>query len=197
MPRTTYFCADPSGFSLAAMLCACLLLTLAQAAGADPATGRWLRVDSQALTLSVMQGERPQMTLHNIAIGRYGTSADKRRADNTTPLGRFRITSISRDGNFRLFIRLDYPGVEQAQRAHHEDAISQHELQAILAAHRAGEQPPQNTALGGHIGIHGLGRADPGVHETMNWTRGCIALTDDQVDALQAWVWIGMTVEIR
>jgi L,D-peptidoglycan transpeptidase YkuD (ErfK/YbiS/YcfS/YnhG family) len=31
----------------------------------------------------------------------------------------------------------------------------------------------------------------------MNWTRGCVALTDEQIDALLSWVRIGMTVEIR
>ena len=197
MHRTGNFSTDPTASSLIAILVACLMQALASTADAAPAADRWLLVDSQALTLTVMHGERPQMTLHNIAIGRYGTSTDRRRVDNTTPLGRYRISSIRRDDNFRHYIGLDYPGAEQAQRAHREGVISQRELQAIIAAHRVGGRPPQGTALGGHIGIHGLGRADPGVHETMNWTRGCIALTDSQVDALLVWVRIGMTVEIR
>ena len=166
-------------------------------ASAGPQAEPWLLVDTEELTLKVMQGERPQMTLHNIAIGRYGASPQKRRGDNNTPLGRFRITRIQRNSNFHRFIGLSYPGVEHAEKGYREGLISQRELQAILGAHRRGESPPQNTLLGGRIGIHGLGRGDPGLHETMNWTRGCVALTDEQVDSLLSWARIGMTVEIR
>jgi L,D-peptidoglycan transpeptidase YkuD (ErfK/YbiS/YcfS/YnhG family) len=82
-----------------AVLLAWILLVLATAAAAAQ-TERWLLVDSRALTLTVMDGERPQLTLHNLAIGRYGASRAKRRGDNTTPLGRFHITGIERDSQF-------------------------------------------------------------------------------------------------
>lgn len=193
MHRTSPDIGDPSVPWLA--LCACLLLALVTAAAAD--TERWLLVDTQASTLRVMQGERPQVTLHEIAIGRYGTSREKRRGDNTTPLGQFRVTRIDRDATFHRFIGLDYPDAERAQQGLRQGVISQAELQAILGAHRRGDPPPQGTLLGGHIGIHGLGRGDAGLHEAMNWTRGCVALTNEQVDSLLPWVRIGMAVEIR
>lgn len=179
------------------LLLAVLLLGLSVTVAAAPDAGRWLLVDTQALTLTVMDGERPQMTLHNIAIGRFGTGADKLRGDNLTPLGRFRVTAVRRDAGFHRFIALDYPGVERARRAHSDGVIGDSTYQAILAAHRRGKQPPQGTALGGAIGIHGLGRADPGVHEVMNWTRGCVAISDEQIDTLLSWLHVGMTVEIR
>lgn len=157
----------------------------------------WLLVDTEALTLMVMQGERPSMTLHNIAIGRYGTSPEKRRGDNSTPLGRFRVAWIQRNSGFHRFIGLDYPDIARAEKGHREGDIDKRTLQTILAAHRRGKRPPQNTVLGGQIGIHGLGQGDPRLHERMNWTRGCIALTDQQVDALLSWVHIGTAVEIR
>jgi hypothetical protein len=157
----------------------------------------WLLVDTEALTLKVMQGERPKMTLHNIAIGRYGTSPEKRRGDNSTPLGRFRVAWIRRDSDFHRFIGLDYPDIERAEKAHREGVIDERTLQTILAAHRRGKRPPQNTVLGGQIGIHGLGQGDPRLHERMNWTRGCVALTDRQVDSLLPWAHIGTMVEIR
>ena len=173
-----------------------ILLVLALTATAADAE-RWVLVDTQALTLTVMDGERPQLTLHNLAIGRYGTSQAKRRGDNTTPLGRFRITRIDREADFHRFIGLDYPGVERAYQGFREDVISGAEHQAILAAHRRGASPPPGTALGGHIGIHGLGRGDPRLHETMNWTEGCVALSNEQIDTLLSWVHVGMRVEIR
>lgn len=181
---------------LRAVACAGMLLVLVTpAAAAD--TERWLLVDTQKLTLTVMDGELPQLTLHNLAIGRYGASAAKRRGDNTTPLGRFRITGIERDSGFHRFIQLDYPDVVRTERAYRAGVIGAAEYRAILAAHRRGVTPPQGTALGGHIGIHGLGEGDPVLHRTMNWTRGCVALTDQQIDTLLPWVHVGMVVEIR
>lgn len=172
-----------------------ILLLLVTVATADDE--RWLLVDTGAMTLTVMDGERPQLTLPDLAIGRYGTSVSRQRGDDTTPLGRFRITGIDRKAAFHRFIQLDYPDVDRANQAHREGVISDAQYRKILAAHRRGAIPPQNTALGGHIGIHGLGRGDPGLHRSMNWTRGCIALTDEQIDTLLNWVHVGMRVEIR
>jgi murein L,D-transpeptidase YafK len=172
-----------------------LLVSLlpAFAAAAQP----WMLVDTEALTLTVMQDEQPQLTMHNLAIGRYGATSKKYRGDNMTPLGQFRITHIKRDTPFHRFIALSYPDAERAISGRGQGDVSERELQTILAAHRRGKAPPQNTALGGRIGIHGLGTADPQLHETMNWTRGCVALTDRQIDSLLPWLRIGMTVEIR
>jgi len=178
-------------------LATCLLLLVALSSGEASETGPWLLVDTEALTLTVMQGGQPQMTLENIAIGRYGASAEKRRGDNMTPRGRFRVHRINRDSEFYRFIGLDYPDIQRARQAYQAGDIGGRELQAILGAHDRGAAPPQGTVLGGNIGIHGLGEGDPQLHETMNWTRGCVALTDEQIDALLSWVRIGMTVEIR
>ncbi len=173
------------------------MFIVAFSSGVAAGTGPWLLVDTEALTLTVMQDGQPRMTLGNIAIGRYGASAEKRRGDNTTPRGRFRVHRINRDSEFYRFIGLDYPDVQRARQASQAGDIGRRELQAILGAHDRGEAPPQGTVLGGNIGIHGLGEGDPQLHETINWTRGCVALTDEQIDALLPWVQIGMTVEIR
>jgi len=180
------------GFTLFVCL---LLVSFGTTAVAD--SEYWLRVDSGAMTLSVMHGDSPQLTLHNLAIGRYGTSETRRRGDHTTPLGRFRITRIDRDAAFHRFLQLDYPDAGRAEQAYRAGIIDEAEHRAILAAHRRGATPPQHTALGGQIGIHGLGRADPDLHEVMNWTRGCVALTDKQIDTLLNWVHVGMRVEIQ
>ena len=53
------------------------------------------------------------------------------------------------------------------------------------------------TALGGQLGIHGLGVGDAEIHRAYNWTRGCVALEDWQIDELRPWLRVGMPVEIR
>lgn len=193
MTRIGFGIVDPLHLLRACILFLCLL-TVPSSAADDGAS---LLVDTEALTLTVMRDGQAKMTLHNIAIGRYGTSPEKRRGDKSTPLGRFRVAWIKRNSDFHRFIGLDYPDVERAQKGYRDGVISKPELQSIHSAHRRGKRPPQNTALGGQIGIHGLGQADPRLHESMNWTRGCVAVTDRQVDALLPWVRIGTAVEIR
>jgi len=197
MSQTGYGVSDRSILLLALFLFAWLSPAQSSAQSAGLQTKPWLLVDTGEMTLTVMLDGRPQMTLHNIAIGRYGTSQEKRRGDNSTPLGRFRITRIERKSGFHRFIGLNYPDAERAEKAYRGGVISERELQATLGAHRRGKSPPQDTTLGGNIGIHGLGRGDPRLHETMNWTRGCVALTDNQVDSLLSWARVGMIVEIR
>lgn len=173
-----------------------VLLLASTTTGSTPGHSPWVLIDTQRSTVAVMDGERPLMTFNDIAIGRYGTSADKRRGDNTTPLGRFRVTAVRRDSAFHRFIALDYPDRPRVERAWRDGLLDADERHRILAGKRAGSTP-QDTALGGHIGIHGLGRADPALHRALNWTRGCVALTDRQVDALLNWVRVDTVVEIR
>jgi murein L,D-transpeptidase YafK len=174
-----------------------LLLILAAVGQAAEPAQRWLLVDTQQLTLTVMEGERPLLTLHNLAIGRFGVSREKQRGDNTTPLGVFRISRINRDASFHRFIGLDYPNEERARAGLYGGDINRDEYREILAAHRAGKAPPQDTVLGGHIGIHGLGEGDRLLHEATNWTKGCVAVSNEQIDTLLLWVRVGMRVEIR
>ena len=42
-----------------------------------------------------------------------------------------------------------------------------------------------------------LGDANPDLHEIANWTEGCVALTNEQIDQLKTHVYIGMPVIIR
>ena len=49
----------------------------------------------------------------------------------------------------------------------------------------------------GNIGIHGVGSGDLDVHREYNWTNGCVALTNAQIDILAQWAHIGTPVEIR
>ena len=67
----------------------------------------------------------------------------------------------------------------------------------VIDAIKNGRTPPQNTPLGGHIGIHGVGAGDPRIHTNFNWTNGCVALTNEQVTRLAALIKVGTRVEIR
>jgi murein L,D-transpeptidase YafK len=171
-----------------------VLLTTPASAGQDAIR---IVIDTKALTLKVMQGNREKLTLSNIAIGRYGTTTDKQRGDNKTPLGHFVIAWITSDTAFHRFFGFSYPSREDADRAFRAGYLGKRTWNRIRQAIAAGHLPPQNTVLGGNLGIHGIGKGDPDIHEHYNWTNGCVALTNEQIDCLTVWIRVGTPVEIR
>ncbi|RUQ30853.1 MAG: L,D-transpeptidase [Candidatus Competibacteraceae bacterium] len=170
----------------------------AVASNATAPSGSWLLVDTKADTLTVMNGNRPVESFRRIALGSSGAGIKDRRGDNKTPLGVFRVGWINEHSRFKTFIGLDYPNPDYAARALREHRIDALTYERIRAAWSKGRTPPQDTPLGGQIGIHGVGAGDPGIHSAgINWTSGCIALDNRQIDALKPWVKVGMRVEIR
>lgn len=156
----------------------------------------WLQVDTQALEVRLMRGRSVLRVYEDIAIGRFGTTSDKRHLDGKTQLGEFRINRIKNDSSFHRFFGIDYPRLDHAERALEQGNLSAADFQAIRQAIRARRAPPQNTTLGGHLGIHGIGAGDPKVHSEYNWTQGCIALTNAQIDELTPWLKLGTRVVI-
>lgn len=154
-------------------------------------------VDTDRRTLQVMQGKRVVATFNGIAIGRFGKTYFKTRGDNKTPLGTFKIGWIGKKTRYHRFLGLTYPDMDAADRALVDGRIDEAQWQAIRRATQAGKVPPQNTPLGGMIGIHGLGKGDLEFHREYNWTNGCVALTNAQIDILVEWARIGTPVEIR
>ncbi|RRQ20651.1 L,D-transpeptidase family protein [Thiohalobacter thiocyanaticus] len=176
----------------------CLLLSGLAAAGVgagQPAV--WLRIDTAALELHVMRGGERLRTYSGIAIGRYGTTAAKRVGDGMTPLGEFRIVRIAARTDFHRFYGLDYPNLSHARAGLQAGRITATQFERIRQALRQETEPPQHTALGGYIGIHGLGDGDSAIHADFNWTEGCIALTNEQVDDLAQWIDKGTRVVIE
>ncbi|WP_292995727.1 L,D-transpeptidase [Nitrosomonas sp.] len=159
--------------------------------------GIWIDVDTSTHTLSVMQGNAIQTVFKNVAIGRYGTTWSKMTKDDKTPLGRFRVGWINEKSRYYRFFGLNYPNLDTAKRALDENRITEETWLSILEAKSMGKTPPQNTPLGGHIGIHGIGRGDQEIHHEYNWTNGCIALTNEQIDQLGKWIKPGILVNIR
>lgn len=157
----------------------------------------WLLVDTTALKIEVKKGEQTIDTIDGIAIGQAGAGQKTHRGDNITPYGEYRIGWVGERSSFHRFFGLNYPSIQDADNARRKGIIDQFTYSDIINAHRYNQVPPQNTALGGRIGIHGLGRADEKIHRTMNWTHGCIALTNNQIDHLSRWVDTGTLVKIK
>lgn len=157
----------------------------------------WLLVETEPRVLKVMEGMDAKEIFDHIAIGRKGAGFDKHRNDDKTPLGEYRIGWINENSKYHRFFGLTYPNLDNAKRAYQDGLLGENTFRSILRANLDDDIPPQNTPLGGQIGIHGLGHADSSVHESFDWTHGCIALTDEQIDRLSQWIRKGTLVVIR
>ena len=121
----------------------------------------------------------------------------RRRGDDVTPRGVYSVGWIRTESKFVHFIGLNYPSVVDAERGLHDGVIGEAAYERIKRAHERGERPPQDTALGGQIGIHGVGKGSLEIHRIANWTSGCIAMENLDVRRLARMVRVGMRVEIR
>ena len=148
----------------------------------------WLLVDTQKLVLDVKLGDITLVRFENISIGRNGAGFKRKRGDDTTPKGEYKISWFNFNSRYNIFYGFNYPSRDNARTALNEGLINQTTFKRIVKAHDNNQVPPQNTPLGGMIGIHGLGKADKKIHETMNWTHGCIALTNEQISKLDKWI---------
>lgn len=157
----------------------------------------WLLIDTERKKIEVKQGSEVLEKFEDIAIGRKGASLKQRRGDNITPIGTYKITYTNNQSHFRKFFGLNYPSTEDANFALLSARISYADYQRIMRAHEQNRLPPQNTVLGGQIGIHGVGQGNKTIHGVFNWTRGCIALSNPQVDRLAKWIYKGMQVRIK
>ncbi len=177
------------------LLCLCLAAGWTRYAGA--VDGTWVMVDTRTAELDVVRHGRVLERLHGISIGRGGVTHDRRRGDGSTPLGIFHVAWVNSNSLYHRFFGFDYPTEDYAKRAWYRGRIDYYTYRAIVTAVQEGRTPPQDTALGGYLGIHGLGSGDRRLHRRTNWTRGCIALTNEQIDGLARWITVGTKVVVK
>jgi murein L,D-transpeptidase YafK len=131
-----------------------------------------------------------------VALGREPEGPKRDAGDLRTPEGSYRISAPSRRSRFHRFIPIDYPSVEDARVALAEGRISEAAYERIAAAHAQGAAPPGDTPLGGALGLHGEGERWRGDSADLDWTYGCVALTDDEIDFLADRIEVGTPVVI-
>jgi hypothetical protein len=131
---------------------------------------------------------------YHIALSSENPLRDKERlGDYGTPEGRFYICQMTDDPSKLKYgprsMLISYPGIEDARRGFKEGLIDYTTYQEIAQAIKDGRVPSQNTGLGSQIRIHGCcGKYD--------WTKGCIALEDNDVIELYGMVSPGTRVDI-
>jgi murein L,D-transpeptidase YafK len=114
---------------------------------------------------------------YTVALGSGGPGPKTQEGDGKTPEGAYRIAGRKRESRFHYALKISYP-----------------EAKDIDAARKRGVRP------GGGIMIHGirngLGWLGP-AQRMLDWTAGCIAVTDGEIDEIAHAVPDGTPVEIR
>jgi murein L,D-transpeptidase YafK len=138
--------------------------------------------------LDVFDGDRLIKT-YRVSLG-FSPVGDKEiEGDGKTPEGEFYIFTKNHKSQFYLSLGISYPSIEDAERGLQKGLISGEEHDAIVEAVKSRRMPPQSTALGGLIYIHGGGTGK-------DWTYGCAALRDEDIRQLFNAIPLGTPVTI-
>jgi L,D-peptidoglycan transpeptidase YkuD (ErfK/YbiS/YcfS/YnhG family) len=157
----------------------------------------WVLIDDKEATLTIFRGNALVERFAPISLGRGGAKTQRIRGDNVTPLGEFIVNRFNFESQWHIFIGIDYPTPPHARMALEKGIYSQADYEAYFDHYRRYGSPPQNTALGGAIGIHGVGGGDPEIHGSFHWTQGCVAVTNEQIVRVAELVDVGTRVVIR
>lgn len=125
-----------------------------------------------------------------VALG-FQPQGDKQKAgDGRTPEGDFRIASKESLGRFDKTLRINYPDKKHAERAYFSGLLTAAQFKEIHNALEKKMKPPIDNPIGGRIAIHG-----GGAHK--DWTDGCIALYDSDLEELFQVAQVGSPISIR
>ena len=139
--------------------------------------------------LELFRGEELIHT-YPIALGFAPEGAKLREGDGRTPEGEYYVSVKNPNSQFYLSLGISYPNRLDAERAWFNGRITRQEYLNVARAIERQATPPWNTVLGGAIYIHGFGTY-------RDWTRGCIAMRDQDVEELFNLVQVGTTVIIH
>lgn len=105
---------------------------------------------------------------YSVALGYGGLGPKKREGDGVTPTGTYRMTGTLATSPWHTLIGVSYPNYDDVKRH---------------AALKASREIPHDAGIGFGIAVHGRGanQAD-GEHKNSDWTLGCIALDNDEVE---------------
>lgn len=143
-----------------------------------------LRAVEQADRIVIHKARRELLLLRNgqvfraykVALGKQPVGPKVQQGDMRTPEGLYRIDGRYAKSQYHMALRISYPSAADRARAR-----------------KLGVQP------GGDILIHGLPNGQGSVgkaHLQSDWTWGCVAVTDEEIEEIWKLVPNGVVVEI-
>lgn len=163
--------------------------------------GRVVVLKSQR-TLQLFDGPTLLKT-YGVALGPRPSGHKQKRGDGRTPEGEYFVcTRNAKTSAFHIFLGLSYPALPDATRGLKSKSITPRQAQLIRSRQASRSAPPWNTKLGGWVGIHGGGDAPfasrvMSKRNSMDWTAGCVAVTDREIEEISAALKVGARVSIR
>lgn len=156
-------------------------------------------VDRKKFTLELYEGN-VLIKSYRASFGRNLSDKKKLANDGATPVGEYKICEIFPQYKYYKFIKINYPNLDDAAEALRKGIISQREFNKLKFEFYYGDCTSDDTALGGNIGIHGIGRLNfffKNLPFVFNWTDGSIALSNENIDELLSVVKVGTKIVIR
>lgn len=158
------------------VLCSALALAALREGRAAGPQADHVVVEKQARRVTLMRGDRV-LKIYAIALGGQSRGPKVCQGDNRTPEGTYVIDSRNGNSRFHRALHVSYPNARDRE-----------------AARKARCNP------GGDIMVHGLpngygwlGRS----HTLHDWTQGCIAVTNDEIEEIWRLVPNGTPIEIK
>lgn len=133
----------------------------------------YIRVEKAARTMALYSGGRLVHTIEGIQLGDAPVGAKRFEGDERTPEGRYTIDYGNPNSAYHLSLHISYPSARDA-----------------AYARSLGRDP------GGQIFIHGQPNALPVGRIPGDWTDGCIAVSNDEIEVLWEAVLDGATIDI-
>jgi murein L,D-transpeptidase YafK len=145
----------------------------------------WSAENLQADRVLVLKAKRKMIlyrgdtiiAAYKIALGRSPKGHKTKRGDGKTPEGKYTISGRNPKSSFHLSLRISYP-----------------RPQDVTKAGELGVDP------GGDIMIHGLPPKYAflgSLHRLVDWTEGCIAVTNEEIENIWKMVPVGTPIEIK
>jgi murein L,D-transpeptidase YafK len=125
----------------------------------------------------VLLSQGKELRSYKIALGGEPVGPKTRQGDHRTPEGLYTLDSRNPNSHFYKAFHISYPNAQD-----------------IAAAKKLGVSP------GGGIMLHGLPKEYGWVgkaHTLHDWTDGCVAVTDEEMDEIWKLVPVGTSIEIK
>jgi murein L,D-transpeptidase YafK len=138
-------------------------------------------IDKTERTLTLMAGD-VLLKEYRCVLGLNPVADKKCEGDRCTPEGEFHILLKRPHEEWDKFMLIDYPNEQSREK---------------FKANKEQGKIPASATIGGGVGIHGIPYNKPYlVEKGINWTFGCISLTNEDVDEVYSLVSVGTKVII-
>jgi len=150
------------------------VLALVAAASVASRSADEIIVDKTARTLTLLRHGQPLLQVNDIKLGKHPIGPKQFEGDGKTPEGAYSIDLRNSQSHFHVSLRISYPNAVDS-----------------AAASRAGRPP------GGNVFIHGQPNWMPFGTLPYDWTDGCIAVSDSDMDRIWKLAGPGAKIVIR